>query len=191
MLADVRSRPTPAPTRVTRWIREARRRFFALAETDWFERLVVVVFALWALATVFEIVALIVLAKFGLPAQEVFRVRHPIANHGLGNGEHDFIQWLSFAASLVASAFVVVGLVDARKGLRPRMFAMFERALLVSIFFTQVFAFVHSQFFAVFGFFVDLVLFAVVRAILVRELREERLERARKLNTRATTPVPA
>src|SRR5919204_5285290 len=120
MLADVRSRPTPAPTRVTRWMREARRRFFALADADWFERVVVVVFALWALTTLVEIVALIVLAKFGLPSEEVFRVRHPIVNHGLGNGQHDFIQWLSFAASLVATGFVVAGLVDARKGLRPR-----------------------------------------------------------------------
>ena len=52
---------------------------------------------------------------------------------------------------------------------------MFERAVLVSIFFTQVFAFVYSQFAAVFGLFFDLILFVAVRATLSRELELEDL----------------
>ena len=51
----------------------------------------------------------------------------------------------------------------------------FERAVLVSIFFTQVFAFVYSQFAAVFGLFFDLILFVAVRATLSRELELEDL----------------
>ena len=42
---------------------------------------------------------------------------------------------------------------------------LFERALLVAILFTQVFAFVESQFGAVFGLAVDLVLLACLRAV--------------------------
>ena len=55
-------------------------------------------------------------------------------------------------------------------GRRERAFIMLERALLISIFFTQVFAFVHEQFGAVAGLLVDLALFFAVRAILNQEL---------------------
>jgi hypothetical protein len=62
---------------------------------------------------------------------------------------------------------------------------MFERALLISLFFTQVFAFVHSQFAAVFGFLFDVILFLVVRTILTRDLEEEALDDGRMRATAA------
>ena len=55
---------------------------------------------------------------------------------------------------------------------------MFERALLISIFFIQVFAFVHSQFAAVFGLVVNVLLFFAVRSILAQELEQEAAGRA-------------
>jgi len=73
------------------------------------------------------------------------------------------------------------------KGRRAGAFEMFERALLVSIFFTQVFAFVHSQFAAVFGLAVDLLLFVAVRAILGRELDRE----AERVGAAAGARAPA
>ncbi len=56
---------------------------------------------------------------------------------------------------------------------------MLERALLVSIFFTQVFAFVHTQFAAVVGLLVDLGLFFAVRAVLTHDIEHRALEEAR------------
>ena len=73
-------------------------------------------------------------------------------------------------SSAVAAAFAVVGLIRLVQGRRERAFIMLERALLISIFFTQVFAFVHEQFGAVAGLLVDLALFFAVRAILNQEL---------------------
>jgi hypothetical protein len=50
---------------------------------------------------------------------------------------------------------------------------MFERALLVSIFGTRVFAFVESQFGAVFGLAIDLILLVTVRYVAEQERRLE------------------
>ena len=60
--------------------------------------------------------------------------------------------------------------------------AMFERALLVSLFFVQVFAFVHSQFGAAFGFVIDLVLFFAARATLDAALEREAFQRREALS---------
>jgi hypothetical protein len=57
---------------------------------------------------------------------------------------------------------VVIGVVALRQGKRPAAFEWFERALLVSIFLTRSFAFVESQFGAVFGLAVDLLLLVSV-----------------------------
>ena len=50
---------------------------------------------------------------------------------------------------------------------------MFERALLISIFLIQVFAFAHAQFAAVIGLIIDLALFLAVREILSQEFERE------------------
>jgi hypothetical protein len=73
-------------------------------------------------------------------------------------------------STAVAAAFAVTGLVQLVRGQRRQAFEMLERALLVSIFFTQVFAFVHTQFEAVIGLLVDLALFLMVRTVLTREI---------------------
>jgi hypothetical protein len=108
----------------------------------------------------------------------VFRLGHRITNNPLGPGEADFLRWADFTASLATTGFVLAGLVYVRRGRAAAGFAMFERALLVALFFTQVFAFAYSQFAAVFGFFFDLALFVAVRAIVSRQLEHEALPRA-------------
>jgi hypothetical protein len=121
---------------------------------------------------------------------EVFRVGHRITNSPLGAAQVDFIQWADLAASVVATGFVVAGLYWLGQSRRIAAFAMFERAVLVSIFFTQVFAFVYSQFAAVFGLFFDLLLFVAVRAILGRELEQEALRpRGDERMDRLTAPA--
>jgi hypothetical protein len=75
-------------------------------------------------------------------------------------------------APFVAGAFVVWGFVRLGRS-RIAAFEMFERALLVSILFTQVFAFIESQFAAVIGLLVDLLLLYTVRFMLEREREAE------------------
>jgi hypothetical protein len=173
MLERVPSRPTRAPSRVTRLARRARAWYFGLVERPIFDRLLVAFFTVWALASLMQIVALIVWDTAGLGRIEVFRIGALITNNPLGENEVAFLEWLDLAASLVATGFVVTGLFRINRGRRAGAYAMFERALLVAIFFTQVFAFVHSQFAAVFGLVVDIALFVAVRGILTNQLAVE------------------
>jgi hypothetical protein len=170
ILERVPSRATPAPSPARRIARSAREWYFGLVERPIVNRLLIAFFAVWAIASLMQIVALVLWDAVGLGRIEVFRFGAAITSNPLGEGEADFIEWLDLAASLVATGFVVTGLVRARRGHRAGAYAMFERALLVSIFFTQVFAFVHSAFAAVFGLLVDVALFVAVRAILTRQL---------------------
>lgn len=173
MLQQVSSRPTRRPSGVTRLARRARAWYFRLVERPTFDRLLVAFFVLWALASLAQIVALIVWDTAGLGRIEVFRIGAVITNNPLGQGDIALLEWLDLAASVVATGFVLIGLFRINRGRRAGAYAMFERALLVSIFFTQVFAFVHSQFAAVFGLVVDIALFVAVRTILTHQLAVE------------------
>ena len=66
---------------------------------------------------------------------------------------------------------MAVGLVRLRRGRREEGYDWIARGLLVSIFITQVFLFVQSQFGAVFGLALDVLLLITVRA-LARNERE-------------------
>jgi hypothetical protein len=69
---------------------------------------------------------------------------------------------------------VVLGLREWRAGNRVAAYRVFDRALLVSIFLTRVFSFVESQFGAVFGVGLDLLLLVTVRYAAQQEKRTER-----------------
>jgi hypothetical protein len=177
LLDHVHSRPAPPPSLPVRAARRMRAVLLDVIERPRFPAVVSVAFAVWAAASLIQIVALIVFAASGFSAQPTFRLGHRITSTRLGSGQLDFIQWADFASSVVVTALVLVGLVRLRQGIRAGAFLMFERALLVSLFFTQVFAFVHSQFAAVFGFLLDLGLFVVVRAILTQDLERDGSQR--------------
>jgi hypothetical protein len=68
----------------------------------------------------------------------------------------------SLASSFRSALLVGRGVLERR---RADAYASFERALLVAIFVTQVFAFVESQFGAVFGLGVDLLLLVALRSL--------------------------
>ncbi len=74
----------------------------------------------------------------------------------------------SLASSLLSALLVARGVLRLRDGRRAGAYRDFERALLVAIFVTQVFAFVESQFGAVFGLAVDLLLLAGLRSLQAR-----------------------
>jgi hypothetical protein len=166
---ELPARPAP-PTAWGRSVRRLRTALSSLPERPWFVRTLVVFFVLWAVASLLQVILLLVYGTAGLSSGEAFRLGSRIRSSPLASGEVDFLTWADLAASLVATSFVLAGLYRIAKGRRAAAFAMFERAVLVSIFFTQVFAFVYSQFAAVFGLLFDLILFVAVRATLSREL---------------------
>jgi hypothetical protein len=164
---DVRS---TAPTAAARAAGRVRAALSSAPNRPWFAPAVLMFFRLWALLSVLQVISLLAFGTAELSSAEVFRVGPRIATNPLGSAQVAFLKWADLAASLLATGFVLAGLYFFAQGRRLAAFTMFERAVLISIFFTQVFAFVYSQFAAVFGLFFNLILFVAVRAMLSREL---------------------
>jgi hypothetical protein len=80
-------------------------------------------------------------------------------------GDLAFVNVASLASSALSAALVARGVLQLRHGNRAAAYRSFEHALLVAILVTQVFSFVESQFGAVFGLAVDLLLFVALRAV--------------------------
>jgi hypothetical protein len=94
----------------------------------------------------------------------------PIGENGFG-----FMEGALLASSLVAGAFVAAGVFFMPRS-RLRAFRMFQRSILVSIFFGQVFMFYLEQWGALIGLAFNLLLFLGLRFMIERELSESYAE---------------
>jgi hypothetical protein len=83
--------------------------------------------------------------------------------------------------SLLSASFTARGAWQLRKGNRPRAVRLFELAVLVSLLMTQVFQFAGTQFAAVGGMLLDLVMLGVLKA------ERDRMRRRDSLTSKATT----
>jgi hypothetical protein len=84
----------------------------------------------------------------------------------LATGDRDhlsLIELLSIASSVTSGVFAALGVFSLRAGNRMAAYRMFERSVLVSIFVTQVFAFAKSEFSAVFGLGLYLLIWVTLR----------------------------
>ena len=188
IVAGAAAVPTTSPAAGEEAARHIRGWVERLVHEAWFTTALVAFFAVWTAASLAQV---IVLVSFGTPdggAAEVFRLGRDITSNPLSEGEQTFIRVANVAATVVASAFSLIGIRRIAEGRRAAAFSMFERALLVSIFFTQVFAFVHSQFAAVFGLLLNVLLFVAVRTILTQELERVALQTDDVVSAR---PFPA
>jgi hypothetical protein len=177
--------PTPPASVGERAARRARGWVARLVRQSWFSTAVVVFFAIWTAASLAQVVALVFFGGVDGGSAEVLRLGRDITSVPLSDGQQTFIKAATVTASLVASGFSLIGLRRIAEDRRAAAFSMFERALLISIFFTQVFAFMHSQFAAVFGLLLNLLLFLVVRTILAHELGQATMDRADAIPDRA------
>ncbi len=150
-----------------------RERLLQAVDQPGFERLVVVLVGVWVFGLLLQAAGLTAYTTPHLRGQEVFRLGSHVTNIPLSDEERGFIRWALVLSTLVAATFAITGLVHFVRGNRKAAFAMFERALLISIFLIQVFAFAHAQFAAVIGLIIDLALFLAVREILSQELERE------------------
>ncbi|WP_259313068.1 hypothetical protein [Capillimicrobium parvum] len=151
MLARVEALPAPRPRWPERTWSRVRDAYLNFAETQRFTRLVTAVIVLWgvlSLVFTFELVLSIGLhlggARSGAVSDDISQL--------------SVINWLNLVSSTVSGILVAIGVVRLRQGDRGAAYRWFERALLVSIFLTRSFAFIESQFGAVFGLGVDLLL---------------------------------
>jgi hypothetical protein len=155
LLHELDAIPTPPPRWYARRALAARDAYFRLVARPRFVRMIAFMFSLWAIASLVQILGLTL--DFGE------QVRHL-----------SFMNICSLASSLVAGGLVIAGVIRLARGDRAAAYRRFERALLVSIFITQVFAFVESSFSAVFGLGLDIVLLVTLRAMMRGERQLQR-----------------
>jgi hypothetical protein len=168
-LADgIDAAPDPAPPFWTRWGEAVARRYEGATQTRWFGPVVIAVFVVWALVSLIAVFALVL--PVGFQAGSARGGEHSDAISQLS-----FLNWGSLVSSAVSAVFVFIGLSHLR-GDRARAYVWLTRALLVSIFVTRVFSFVESQFGAVFGLGIDILLLISVQAMARREAKRAALD---------------
>jgi hypothetical protein len=167
VITDLEPSPARSPSGPARLARSVRHRYRGLIEKGWFRSAIVWVFALWAVLSALAVIEL------------VFSVGVDVGNarRGFGSdsfGQLSFINIASLCSSAASAVLVLLGVRAWRRGKRLDAYRHFDRALLVSIFLTRVFSFVESQFGAVFGVGLDLLLLTTVRYAAQQERRIER-----------------
>jgi hypothetical protein len=158
--------PTAAPGRAARAVAAVRRVAGRFAAWGGFARFVSWLFGVWALLSIVGVFEL------------VFSVAVELGGAHAGYlsdraGDLAYVNVASLASTGVSAVLVARGALQLRRGSRSAAYASFERALLVAIFVTQVFAFVESQFGAVFGLGIDLLLLVALRSLRAGEERDD------------------
>jgi hypothetical protein len=156
------------PARAPRWPARAaartREAYLRFAQRPIFVPLVTWVIVAWGALSLFFTFELVL--SVGLHLGGAAR---GAASDDIGN--LSTINWLSLATSTTSGILVVIGAVKLRRGDRNAAYRWWDRALLVSILLTRSFAFVESQFGAVFGLSID-VLLLVSLHVMIRGERE-------------------
>jgi len=163
---DIDTTPNPDPPWYRRGADAVSRRYARWAERGWFHALVFSTFALWALAGIVLVLGLVLSLTFSDDAARAEFQRDSL-------GHLNFLNVASLASTAVSTVLVVLGLTRLARRHRLDAYAWFTRALLVSIFVTRVFTFVESQFGAVFGLAVDVLLLITVQLMAQQERRRQ------------------
>jgi hypothetical protein len=162
LLERVSAIPTAPPPWYARWGARVRAAYLSLVRRPRFAAAIGWVFAVWAALSCLAVFELVLSVGLDLGG-----ARRGFASDRIG--DLGVIEMASLASSVLSAAFVVVGIGRLRRGDRAGALREFDRALLVAIFVTEVFAFVESQFGAVFGLAVDLLLWITVRCLIDAE----------------------
>jgi hypothetical protein len=166
LAGDIDTTPNPDPPWYRRFANAVSARYAHWSEQSWFHRVVIGVFAFWALASIAAILGLVL--SFGF-AGDAAR-----AGFQEDSFSHlNFLNWATLVSTAVSTAFVILGLGRLLRGDRLDAYLWLTRALLVSIFVTRVFTFVESQFGAVFGLAVDVLLLISIQLMAAQERRRQ------------------
>jgi hypothetical protein len=182
LILDLHSMPARPPGRLTRIARWIRGHYYELIERPWFPRAVRIVFTLLAIFSVVQVLGL-VFDIFVVEHNGHIEVTVTAVDDRIGN--LPFVAWANIGSALVAAILLWIGVVRIRHS-RLEGYHWFERSLLVSICLTQVWVFVQSQFAAVFGLCIEVILYVIVRSMIRAEVK---LAHHREL-TRPPAPPP-
>ena len=111
--------------------------------------------------------AVVLVFRFGFGWDGFERVS-PLAHVAARLQNLTFVEGMQLASSLLAGVFTLLGVIRIRKS-RLRAFEMFERSMLVSMLFTQVFSFYQEQFSALAGLLVEAVILIGIRFVIEQE----------------------
>jgi len=186
LMVEIQSLPVRPPGRTTRWARAIRARYYLLIEKPWFPRLLRIGFTLLGILAVVQV--------FGFVFNVIVVVNGSHITFSVTRAVDDFSQvslysWLNVASVVAQTVLLWIGIVRFPRS-RLMGYVWIERSLLVSICFTQVFVFVQSQFGAVFGLAVSLVLLVTLRAMIRAEHKLEAQERAPRLPAHSAPEPP-
>lgn len=152
--------PSRPPSRMTRFGNRVHAAIESFTERPHFERIVITVLMFWAIAGFVSNVALM------LDLGGIQDSNGPDIDRGvLGYGEG--------ISSLISVGLVAFGAWKMAKGHHTTAYRYFGYALLVSILVTRVFIFIESQFAAVFGLAIDLILFAAISELASQDEKQE------------------
>jgi hypothetical protein len=151
-------RPAVERGRLGRAVAAPRRLIASLTAWSGFATCISWLFIIWALVSAVGVFELVLSVGIDLGGAHPGYVSDRL-------GDLAFVNIASLASTLVSAVLVGMGVVQLRRGRRAQAYRSFERALLVAILVTQVFAFVESQFGAVFGLAVDLLLLGALRLL--------------------------
>jgi hypothetical protein len=158
LFEGLQPRPAGAPGFMARTLAGARQTWARFAAWPRFATCVSWLLGIWAAVSVVGAVELVTGSVVDLGGGHPGYVSDRL-------GDLAFVNLASLASSALSAALVVSGVVHLRRGERAAAYRDFEHALLVAILVTQVFSFVESQFAAVFGLAVDLLLLVALRAV--------------------------
>ena len=183
LLGEVQCLPVRPPGRLTRAARWIRGHYYRLIEERWFPRALRILFFLLGLFSVIQVLGLVfnvLVVANGNPSISISEALDSFDDVSL-------YGWLNVASAVVGAVLLWIGIVRLGES-RLSGYVWIERSLLVSICLTQVFVFIESQFTAVFGLAVEVVLLVTVRSMI---RAEHKLAANQEAPPPAVEPAPA
>lgn len=127
--------------------------YLKIAKTKWFSRTIIVIFLFQALGVALQL--LVINTVDG-------EIRFDITD------TNSFIEFGKIVSSFLAGIFVLIGIITIYRS-RLSSYRYFKLSLLINIFFTQVFTFYQSQFYALVGLSINLILLISIDYLITQE----------------------
>jgi len=164
LLGEVQCLPARPPGRLTRAARWIRGHYYRLIEERWFPRALGILFFLLGLFSVLQVLGLVFNVLVVANGNPQISISEALDSFG----DVSLYGWLNVASAVLGAVLLWIGIVRLGES-RLSGYVWIERSLLVSICLTQVFVFIESQFTAVFGLAVEVVLLVTVRSMIRAE----------------------
>lgn len=152
LLAHIDTIPVESPAIVTRFRTILRRSYSEVARSDILLKCIILFLAVETVVTILQSVSLFVIRP-----------------------ELPFADWGKLYSSLLAAGFVVIGLMVLRFS-KAEAYRFFRIAMLVTIFLTEFFAFMHSQWLELINLGANIFIFMVINYAMLMERQKKKIE---------------